>query len=180
MHSYPSHKSFSTWGRSQAFFPLQCKAILLRKFFPTWGRVKLSSAKMQSYPSWQILPILCREGFFPIMQSFYKSFPQIFISFFFLHFIFIHFFYFVLLFFSYFLKFLFNFLFCKTWNSSPKGKNYSPAFRANNRRINAPVSSPRAQPEVVYILISNESPYPIFIYLQIQNFSFRFFVVLEI
>ena len=36
-------------------------------------------------------------------------------------------------------------------------------------------SSPIAQPEVVYILISDESPY-----FQIQNFSFKFFVVLQI
>ena len=32
------------------------------------------------------------------------------------------------------------FFLSKTWNSSPKGKNYSPAFGANNRRIDAPVS----------------------------------------
>ena len=109
----PPHKSFSTWGRSQAFFPSQCKAILLRKFFPTWGRVKLSSAKMQSYPSRQIFLILCMEGFFSIMQNFYKSFPTnlyFFLSSFFILSLFIYlFFYFILVFFSYFLKFLFFF-----------------------------------------------------------------------
>ena len=132
------HKSFSTYGRSQAgSLRESCNAKLsfFLKFFPTWGRVKLSSAKMQSYPSWQILPILCREGFFLITQNFYKSFPTNLCFFFF-----VHFFYFVSLFFSYFLKFSFqfSFLFCQTWNSSPKGKNYSPAFGANNRRIDAP------------------------------------------
>ena len=34
-------------------------------------------------------------------------------------------------------NFLF-FFFSKTWNSSTKWKNYSPAFEVNNRRINAP------------------------------------------
>ena len=85
----------SAWGRNQAFFPLQCKTILLCNFFPTWGRVKLSSAKMQSYPSQQILPILCREAFFPIMQNFYKSFPTNLYPFFFLHFSFYLYFLFI-------------------------------------------------------------------------------------
>ena len=92
----PPHKS-STWGRNQTFLPLQCKAIFLCELFPTWGRVKLSSAKMLRYHSQQILPILCLgEGFFPIMQNFYKSFPTYiyFFSFLFIfHFIFIHFFF---------------------------------------------------------------------------------------
>ena len=39
-------------------------------------------------------------------------------------------------------------------------------------------SSPRAQPQVVYFFISNKSLF--FFWLQIQNFSFKFFVVLEI
>ena len=75
MHNYPSPQILLYMGRSQTFLTLQYKAILLCKLFPTWGRVKFSSAKMHSYPSRHSLPILCREGFFSIMQNFYKSFP---------------------------------------------------------------------------------------------------------
>ena len=112
--------------------PCNAKAILLSKFFSTWGRVKLSSAKMQSYPSRQILPTLCSEGYFPIMQNFYESFPtNLYFFFFIFHFIFIYLFIFTSFYYFFlFLKvsFQFSLLFWKTWNSSPKGKNYSPAF----------------------------------------------------
>ena len=112
------HKSFSTWGKKSSFLHLAMQSYpFSANSSPTWGRVKLSSAKMQSYLSRQILPILCREGFFSIMQNFYKSIPTnlyhfFFFFFFSFHFIFIYlFFYFILLVFFLLFKVSFKFLF---------------------------------------------------------------------
>ena len=138
--------SLTTWGRtrSQAFFHLKCKAIL-----PTTGKESCFFPQSASFPSFSpkyntTLPhkssLIYREGFFPIQNAKplqilpYKIF-FFFISWFFtLFFIYLYFFFSFLLFPS---NFLFLF-FTKSWNSSPKWKNYSPAFGANNRRIDAP------------------------------------------
>ena len=82
-----------------------------------------------------------REQFSPFkMQNPYKSFPTnsfIKVSLFFMLFLFTYmyvFFFFVFLFPS-----IFFFPFSpQNWNSSPKRKNYSPAFEANNRRTDNP------------------------------------------
>ena len=74
------------------------------------------------------------------MQNPYKSFHTIFfISWLFTLFLFYLYFIFSFLLFP--SNFLFPFFFFfspKSWNSSPKWKNYSPAFGMNNRRIDAP------------------------------------------
>ena len=97
---------------------------------------------MQCYPSPQILS-LCRQGFFPLQNAkpsqnaslqiiiFQAIFIYLFIYFFFSFF---HY-HFLWIFFSF---FLFH---PQNWNSSPKWKNYSPAFEGNNRRIDAPVKT---------------------------------------
>ena len=77
---------------------------------------------------------ICREGFVPIMQNLYKSFPtneSLLFLFFFSSF-------FILCLFHFILFIFFLIFFPKTWNSSPKEKIYSPAFGGNNRRIDAP------------------------------------------
>ena len=88
-------------------------------------KCNLSSLPFPTNP----LPSICREGFFLLQNA--KP-PQIF------PYINIHF----LFYFYLFTLLLWIFSFCsKTWNSSPNWKNYSPAFGANNRRIDAPVNS---------------------------------------
>ena len=70
------------------------------------------------------------------MQNPHKSGLQIFLYIFIFHFILILF-TLLLWFLFYFIDF-FGLFSPKPWNSSPKWKNYSPAFGANNRRIDAP------------------------------------------
>ena len=129
MHSYPSPQILLHMGKESSFLPLAMQSYPSLQILPHMGKSPAffrQNAKL-SFPTNPSHSIY-REGFFPIMQNFYKSFPTnlLFLFFFIFHFIFIYLFifYFILLFFSYFLKFLFNFLyfFCKTWNSSPKGK----------------------------------------------------------
>ena len=109
-----------------------------------------SSLCMRPTGEWSInAKMVYREGFFPIQNAKpLQTLPyKIFFSFslyldFHIIFLFIcisflfSFFFSVLLFPSNFL-----FFFPKSWNSSPKWKNYSPAFGANNRRTDAPVWS---------------------------------------
>ena len=157
-------------GKELNFLPLKYKAMgkesnflfsLNAQLSPTWGRSqspesKLSFSTNSSPKCKAILPhnftnpshSICREGFVPIMQNLYKSFPTneslLFLFFFFFLssffilclFHFIRFIYFCL--FNFFWGFFFFFFFFKTWNSSPKEKIYSPAFGGNNRRIDAP------------------------------------------
>ena len=119
-----------TWGRSHAFFlqihpsPASPQSAMLP--FPTYPppstcicRKDSSPFRMQ-YPG-QILP-----------HNF--SFIYLFLFLFYLS-IFIHLFYSFFCFSYFYHYFLFP---QKTWNSSPKWKSYSPAFGANNRRIDAP------------------------------------------
>ena len=155
-------------GKELNFLPLKYKAMgkesnflfsLNAQLSPTWGRSqspesKLSFSTNSSPKCKAILPhnftnpshSICREGFVPIMQNLYKSFPTnesllffspsifMFISFYSFSFFFSYFFFLFLLRFFFFLFFSFF----KTWNSSPKEKIYSPAFGGNNRRIDAP------------------------------------------
>ena len=146
----PPHKSFPTCGgfklaspklrlilsligKESSFLPQKCKANLPTQgmshaFFLACSKCTLPQAqllpKMHLYPSPQ------REGFFPLQNA--KS-PQILPHKLFFVSLFIYLFIFSLLF-NYFF-----FFFPKTWNSSPKWKSYSPAFGANNRRIDTPV-----------------------------------------
>ena len=122
--------------------------------------------KMQCYLSPQILfHLYVWKDSFPLSK--WKT-PQILYStnsiyIFSFHFIFIlryHCFEFPFLFLFLFVCFLFLVVvFCfvlfffKTWNSSPKLKNYSPAFGANNRRIDAPGSL------VTYQIYSDPAPF---------------------
>ena len=93
--------------------------------------------KNQCYPSPQILSHLyVWKDSFPLQNAkpHKSSTVKILFNIFIFHFIFIlryHCF-----------EFPFFFFFFKTWNSTPKLKNYSPAFGANNRRIDAPESCP--------------------------------------
>ena len=168
MHNFPSLLILLHLGKEWNFLSLKYKAMgkesnfifsLNAQLSPTWGRSqspesKLSFSTNSSPKCKAILPhnftnpyhFICREGFVPIMQNLYKSFPTneslLFLFFFFIfHFMFISF-YSLYIFLSYFF-FLFLvrvsfFFFFKTWNSSPKEKIYSPAFEGNNRRIDAP------------------------------------------
>ena len=150
----PPHKSFltwlslTTWGGSQAFFPLKCTVILPHRgkessFLKVYPSLASPQNAMLPFPT-NPLPSICIQGFFPLQNA--KStqnaslqiliFPAIYI---YLLFFFSFFFYY------YFLWICFSFFFSpKTWNSSPKWKNYSPLFGANNRRIDTPGHWPTA------------------------------------
>ena len=85
-------------------------------------------------------PSICREGFSPSSKYKIPSNPSLQILFYIFIF---HFYFYCNLFFLnfsflYYYYFLWNFFPHKTWNSSPNWKNYSPAFEANDRRIDAP------------------------------------------
>ena len=104
--------------------------------------------KMQRYPSPQILAhlhvgkdsstikMLYPNKPFPTNSVLYLCFLCYFIYLYIYLFIYL-FIYFLLLIFLFPLNCLFLFS-SKTWNSSPKWKNYSPEFEANNRRIDTP------------------------------------------
>ena len=101
-------------------FSPKCNAIFPHKSSPIcmWRRILPLQNANSTNPSLQILGL---------------------ISLFFILFSFIYIFHFVLLYFfkNYSRTFL-SYFFSKTWNFSPKLKNYFPAFGANNRRIDAP------------------------------------------
>ena len=129
MHNFPSLLILPHIGKESNFLPLKYKAMGKESNFsllpnaqlsPTWGRSqslesKLSFSTNSSPKCKAILPhnftnpshSICREGFVPIMQNLYKSFPTneslLFLFFFFLHFSFyVYFILFFLFFFFYF------------------------------------------------------------------------------
>ena len=111
MHNFPSLLILLHMGKELNFLPLKYKAMgkesnflfsLNAQLSPTWGRSqspesKLSFSTNSSPKCKAILPhnfrdpshSICREGFVPIMQNLYKSFPtneSLLFLFFFLHF----------------------------------------------------------------------------------------------
>ena len=139
MHRYPSPQILYM-GKESSFLPLAMQSYPSPQILPHMGKSQAfcrQNAKL-SFPTSH--SILCREGFFPIMQNFYKSFPTN-LYFFFLHFsfnLYLFIFYFILLFFSYFLKFLFNFLFLfAKLEILPQSEKIFPSIWGNNRRIDA-------------------------------------------
>ena len=145
-----------TWGRIWTFFPLNTWLSLT-----TWGRSQANPFEMHNYGkescfflkvhpslaspqnamlpfSTNPLPSICRQVFFPLQNAkpTWNASLQILIF----HAIFIFLLFFSFHFFSFSFWFFFSFFLFppKTWNSSPKWKNYSPAFGVNNRRIDAP------------------------------------------
>ena len=155
MHNFPSLLILPHMGKELNFLPLKYKAMgkesnflfsLNAQLSPTWGRSqspesKLSFSTNSSPKCKAILPhnftnpshSICSEGFVPIMQNLYKSFPtneSLLFLFFFSSFFILCLFHFILFiyFFSYFFLFLlrfFFFFFFKTWNSSPEENIYS-------------------------------------------------------
>ena len=143
-------------GKELNFLPLKYKAMgkesnflfsLNAQLSPTWGRSqspesKLSFSTNSSPKCKAILPhnftnpshSICREGFFPIMQNLYKSFPTneslLFLFFFFIfHFMFISFYSFYLFFLFFFYFFWdFFFFFFQNLKSFPKGENLFPSI----------------------------------------------------
>ena len=97
MHNFPSLLILLHMGKELNFLPLKYKAMgkesnflfsLNAQLSPTWGRSqspesKLSFSTNSSPKCKAILPhnftnpshSICREGFVPIMQNLYKSFP---------------------------------------------------------------------------------------------------------
>ena len=138
--------SLTTWGRSQAFFPLKCKAIV-----PRTGKESCLLPRSASFPSFspKCNTTLLHKSF-PILNAGDSSSPfkmqkppQIlpYKSLFFMLILFIYiciYLFFIYLFIYYFVWIFFSFFPPKACNSSPKWKNYSLAFGANNRRIDAP------------------------------------------
>ena len=147
--------SVTTWGRSQAFFPLKINAQLS---FPTGGKESCfllwslsfpsfspkCNPEMQCCPSPQILSHLyVRKDSSPFkMQNPQKMLPYKFL--FFLLFISVYWFFFFFSFsffknYYYFLWIFFSFFFSPKLGILPQsGKIIPPAFGANNRRIDAP------------------------------------------
>ena len=154
MHSYPSPQilphmgkdlSFlspkikirlSLMGKESSFLPQKCKANLphtgkescflpsMLKVHPSPGSASPQNATLNFLTEGRILPpSKCKISTNPSLQ---------------IIFLYLYIFFFSLLF--RFWVFFFFFFFQKTWNSSPKWKSYSPAFGANNRRIDAPDS----------------------------------------
>ena len=109
-----------------------------------WGRLLKACASFPSFsPKYNttLSHNVGKDSSLFKMQNHYKSFPTIFFYIFIFHVIFIYLYISFFSFLFFFLIFSLNILFLffpKTWNSSPKWKNYSPAFGANNRRIDAP------------------------------------------
>ena len=157
MHNFPSLLILPHMGKESNFLPLKYKAMgkesnflfsLNAQLSPTWGRSQSPESKLSfstnSSPKWKaILPhnftnpshSICREGFGPIMQNLYKSFPtneSLLLLFFSLHFSFyVYFILFFLFIFSYFFLYFFwgfFFFFSKLEILPPKEKIYSPAF----------------------------------------------------
>ena len=146
-------------GKELNFLPLKYKAMgkesnflfsLYAQVSPTWGRNPSSESKLSfstnSSPKCKaILPhnftnpshSIWREGFVPIMQNLYKSFPTNESLLFLFSFFILCLFHFILFLF-FFISFEGFFFFFKTWNSSPKEKIYSPAFGGNNRKNRRP------------------------------------------
>ena len=136
--------SLTAWGRSQAFFPLKCKAILPHRSHAWFLEVHPSPASPQNatlpFPS-NPPPSICKEWFFPLQIA--KP-PQIlpYNYKFILYLYFSSYFYlsiFIFLFLKNFLWIFFSF-FPQKLGILPQHlwKNYSPAFEANNRRIDPP------------------------------------------
>ena len=112
----PPHKSFSTWGRSQAFFPLQ--SYPSPQILPHMGKSQAffcQNAKLSfpTNPSHSMQGKILPHNAELLQILHHKSIAYLFIFIFHLIFIylFIYFFLLCFIFFSYFLKFLFNFLF---------------------------------------------------------------------
>ena len=159
MHNFPSLLILPHMGKELNFLPLRYKAMgkesnflfsLNAQLSPTWGRSqspesKLSFSTNSSPKCKAILPhnftnpshSICREGFVPIMQNLYKSFPTNesfdFIISFFLHFSFYVYFillFFFFFFFSYFFwgfSFFF-FFFSQNLKFFPQGENLFPSI----------------------------------------------------
>ena len=125
-------------GKDLSFLPPKYVAILDHmgkesSFLPRSASFPSFSPKCNPYPSPQILSHLYVGKDSPPpskskIQNPHKSFLYLHFSFYF------YFIYFIASIF-----FFFSVFFPKTWNSPTKWKNYSPAFGANNRRIDAPV-----------------------------------------
>ena len=130
----PLHKSFptvkegvklaSTWNAQLSF--------------PTQGRSHACFLKVHPSPASPQNKILSHlyvgKDSSPFkMQNPYKSFPT-------KYFLYLYFscYFYLSIYFFFFLLLLFPSIFFQPWNSSPKWKNYSPAFGANNRRIDTP------------------------------------------
>ena len=154
MHNFPSLLILLHMGKELNFLPLKYKAMgkesnflfsLNAQLSPTWGRSQSPESKLSfstnSSPKCKAIlshnvtnssHSICREGFVPIMQKLYKSFPTkeslLFLLIFFLSSFFILFFLFFSFSYFFFLFLLRVFFSPKTWNSSPKEKIYSPAF----------------------------------------------------
>ena len=124
--------------KESCFLPLKCKAIL-----PHMGKESsLLSPKCKAVIDHKSFPIYYnREGLYflqnaklsQILLLIYVKCNFLFLFYFFFFFFLL----FPLLILFFFFLFLFFFFF-KTWNSSPKEKNYSLAFEANKRRIDDP------------------------------------------
>ena len=157
MHNFPSLLILPHMGKELNFLPLKYKAMgkesnflfsLNAQLSPTWGRSqspesKLSFSTNSSPKCKAILPhnftnpsySICGEGFVPIMQDLYKSFPTneslLFLFFFFIfHFMFISFYSFLFFFFFFFFFFLFllKFFFFQNLKFFPKGENLFPSI----------------------------------------------------
>ena len=153
MHNFPSLLILPHMGKELNFLPLKYKAMGKKSNFlfslnaqlsPTWGRSQSPESKLSfstnSYPKCKAILAhnftnpshsICREGFVPIMQNLYKSFPTneslLFLFFFFIfHFMFFFSFYSFYFFFFFFFSISFEFFFFSKLEILPQRRKFIP------------------------------------------------------